>query len=299
MIDGAWRVTVPSGAELIDLANVLVISSFVARGYVGARASVLALERLGHEVTILPTVVLSNHPGHPRVATVPIPAERVAEMVGVYGHAGWLHTFDAVLTGYLPTAAHVRIAADAVRAVRVSRPECLYCCDPILGDDQAGLYVDPAAAAGIRDELVPLADIATPNRFELAWLTGAGTQCIADAAAAARALGVGMVLATSVPTFPERIATLLIDGDDGWKAESDRLDDVPHGTGDFLAGLYLGWRLRGLAPGDALARAAAGVRVAVAASAGEGELRLAATGQEWANAAPDTLEALPPRAGLA
>ncbi len=44
-------------------------------------------------------------------------------------------------------------------------------CDPVIGD-HGGLYVPEAVATAIRDRLMPLATLATPNRFELAWLTG-------------------------------------------------------------------------------------------------------------------------------
>ena len=43
--------------------------------------------------------------------------------------------------------------------------------DPAIGDN-GRLYIDPAIAAGIRTYLLPLADIITPNQFELGWLTG-------------------------------------------------------------------------------------------------------------------------------
>ena len=50
------------------MARVLAISSQVARGHVGLAAIVPALQGLGHEVIALPTVLLSNHPGHGTVA---------------------------------------------------------------------------------------------------------------------------------------------------------------------------------------------------------------------------------------
>ena len=43
---------------------VLSISSHVARGSVGNRAMVFALERLGFTVWAVPTVLLPHHPGH-------------------------------------------------------------------------------------------------------------------------------------------------------------------------------------------------------------------------------------------
>ena len=43
---------------------VLSISSHVARGSIGNRAMVFALESLGFTVIAVPTVLLPHHPGH-------------------------------------------------------------------------------------------------------------------------------------------------------------------------------------------------------------------------------------------
>ena len=55
----------------------------------------------------------------------------------------------------------------------------------------------------MRDKLVPLADILTPNRFELGWLDGRSVGTLADVQAAAselkRATGCEVVLVTSPP----------------------------------------------------------------------------------------------------
>jgi pyridoxine kinase len=51
---------------------VIVVNSLVARGGVGGRASVFALERLGFPVWLVPTVLLSWHPGQgPATRIVP------------------------------------------------------------------------------------------------------------------------------------------------------------------------------------------------------------------------------------
>ena len=57
--------------------------------------------------------------------------------------------------------------------------------DPAIGDN-GRLYIDPAIAAGIRTYLLPLADIITPNQFELGWLTGIEITRRDDAVDAAR-----------------------------------------------------------------------------------------------------------------
>ena len=134
------------------MARVLAISSQVARGHVGLSATALALERLGHEVWRLPTILLSNHPGHPRTAAVATPPDKLAAMIDALGANGWLEEVDAVLTGYLPSAAHVAVAAEAVTRVRARAARAVvYVCDPVLGDDPKGLYIAVEAAAAIRE----------------------------------------------------------------------------------------------------------------------------------------------------
>src|SRR6516225_5824877 len=62
--------------------NILSIQSFVAFGHVGNRAAMLPLERLGHEVWPVNTVLLAHHPGygawHGRVAA----AEEIMTLIG-------------------------------------------------------------------------------------------------------------------------------------------------------------------------------------------------------------------------
>ena len=50
------------------MRSILVISSHVAYGTVGLTAMVAPLQQAGLEVTMLPTIVLSNHVGHRRFA---------------------------------------------------------------------------------------------------------------------------------------------------------------------------------------------------------------------------------------
>ena len=265
------------------MARILAISSQVARGHVGLSAAVFALQRLGHEVWPLPTVLLSNHPGHPKVAGTRIEPDVLTAMVEALADNGWLAEIDAVLTGYLPSAEHVQVAANVVARLRAPGKELLVLVDPVIGDDPRGLYVDVAAAKAIRDALLPLASITTPNRFELAWLSGAPVTDSASAAEAARRLGVRKVLATSIPAADsDRLANLLWSPTGSTEVAVTRLSTVPHGTGDLLAALYLGHHLNGDAPGQALVSAVDGVQAAIETSAGAGELQLAVAPHRWA-----------------
>ncbi|WP_234892563.1 bifunctional hydroxymethylpyrimidine kinase/phosphomethylpyrimidine kinase [Sinorhizobium meliloti] len=57
------------------------------------------------------------------------------------------------------------------RGGKAVNPALTYLCNPVMGDTGSGLYVPEAIADVMRDRLLPMADIATPNLFELSWLT--------------------------------------------------------------------------------------------------------------------------------
>ena len=265
------------------MARVLTISSQVVRGHVGNSAAVFALQRLGHDVWAMPSVVLSNHPGHPHVAGTRIAPDTLEAMLAALDGNGWISEIGAVLTGYLPTAAHAAFAARAIGQIRQAGGKLMVLVDPVLGDDPGGLYIEEAAANAVKSLLVPLADILTPNRFELAWLTGEEVTDAETAARAAERLGAGQVLATSIPgKTGQSLLNVLWQPSGAAIVEAPLLPSVPHGTGDLLAALHLAQLLHGNTPQEAMRRAVTGVAAAIRASAGADELRLVASQSLWA-----------------
>jgi pyridoxine kinase len=217
------------------MARLLAISSQVVFGNVGLSAVVPALQARAHEVLAVPTILLSSHPGlgTPRRVEVDMTAlMRGAESSGAF------QCLAGAITGYFATAEQVQATATMIRELRV--PHVLV--DPVLGD-HGRLYVPEDVAVAIREQLVPLATIATPNAFELGWLTGVSVVDIDTAREAARRLNIPEVLATSVPAGPSHLQTLLIEGGEVHHHVSARLPHVPNGTGDFLAGCYLAERI--------------------------------------------------------
>ena len=147
------------------------------------------LQALGHDVTQLPTIILVESPCDGRGSPArPWPPERLAEMIDAIDANGLLDGHDALLTGYMPSAAHVALACDLVDRLARRGPRPKVVVDPILGDDPKGLYLGEEAALAVRDSLVPLADILTPNCFELGWLTGRSVATLAEVSAAASAM---------------------------------------------------------------------------------------------------------------
>jgi pyridoxine kinase len=266
------------------MARILAISSHVAFGSVGLAAMVPALQWLGHEVLSVPSVILSSHPGYPRFAGGAVPVEQITAMVDAMEANGWFAETAGIITGYLPTPEHVRAARAAVERVRAANPQATYLCDPVFGDEPDGLYLPTEVANAIRDDLLPLADIASPNRFELGWLGGQDVTGPDEARRAAMTLGVPSLLATSVPASDNRLATILFRGEAGLACFVRRRPTAPHGTGDLLAAMYLGNHINKFSPAYCLGASTSAVDASVASSMGRDELPLAGSGALWANA---------------
>jgi pyridoxine kinase len=266
------------------MARVLAISSHVAFGSVGLAAIVPALHWLGHEVIAVPTVVLSSHPGYPRFAGDAVPAERIASMLDAMEANGWFAETAAVLTGYLPSPEHVQVARQAVERVKAANPAAIYLCDPVFGDEPDGVYVPEGIPTALRDELLPIAHVTTPNRFELSWLSGLPIAGPEEARLAAAALPTPQVLATSIQAPDNRLANILFEEERGLACYVRRRASAPHGTGDLMSAMFLGNRLNDFSLAYCLGAAASAVDASVAASMGRNELPLAASGALWASA---------------
>ncbi|NLS19006.1 pyridoxal kinase PdxY [Rhizobium sp. P40RR-XXII] len=257
---------------------VIVISSHVVRGSVGNRAAVFALETLGHPVWALPTVVLPWHPGHGRSTRLTFSETDFGHAIDDLIAAPWLSEVKAVLSGYFGNAAQARSVARLVTALRKKNPHLLYACDPVIGD-AGGLYVPEATAEAIRDLLIPLASLATPNRYELAWLAGAPLEDNNAIMEAALALGPSRMLVTSaVPMMAGGIGNLYLSGRNALLAEHRSVEGAPNGLGDLLSAVFLSRLLSGMDEERALQLTTASVYevLARAVKRGSDELTLAA-----------------------
>ncbi|SOC37596.1 pyridoxine kinase [Rhizobium subbaraonis] len=253
-----------------DKGAVLVISSHVVRGTVGNRAAVFALETLGHPVWALPTIVLPWHPGHGRATRVTMSPSEFDALIDDLIRAPWRGEIKAVMSGYIGNAEQAASIARLVQALKNESPDLIYLCDPVCGDEN-GLYVPVATAEAIRDELLPLASIATPNRFELAWLAGAPLETNGAIMDAALSLGPSHMLVTSAhPMMTGSIGNLYLSGRTALLAEHRQVPNPPNGTGDLVAAVFLSRLLDGLPEERALHLATASVFEIVARSAKRG-----------------------------
>jgi pyridoxine kinase len=153
--------------------SVLSIQSHVVYGHAGNSAAVFPLQRLGREVWAINTVEFSNHTGYKAWRGEALSPSLVEALVLGLEERGVLKHCEAVLSGYLGDPATGRAITAAVKKVRSHASGALYCCDPVMGDVGRGFYVKPEIPGVFKNEVIPLADIVTPNQFELKALTGA------------------------------------------------------------------------------------------------------------------------------
>jgi len=252
--------------------SVLSFQSSVAVGHVGHGAARFALERLGHTVWAVDTVVLSNHPGHGRWRGRAADAGDVGALVAGIRETGVFGQCRMVLSGYLATTAVARVALDALAAVRAENAQALYCLDPVIGDVGEGRYVAEDLARLIRDEALALADIVTPNAFELEYLSGIPVDGPPAAAAAARRIAAPgtTVIATSVPGGDGGLVTMGFSGGDAWAVATPRIETPIKGAGDLLTALVVGRLLDGETLDTALSGSVSAVFSVLAAGAGQG-----------------------------
>jgi len=233
------------GMDSESPAEIVAISSHVVRGSVGNRAIVFALETMGFRVWSLPTVILPWHPGHGPSTRILTPDGEFAAAVDDMGGSRWSGAVKAVVSGYFGSVDQVAPVARLVRKLKEVNPGLLFVCDPVIGDS-GGLYVKAEIAEAIRDQLIPIADIATPNRYELGWLSGAALESNNEIIDAALALGPRRVLVTSaVPMAYDAVRDVASTDRLALLAEHRMVDNPPNGLGDLTAALFLSHLLNG------------------------------------------------------
>lgn len=274
--------------------KILSIQSSVAYGHVGNSAAVFPLQRLGHEVWPVSTVHFSNHTGYGAWRGPLMSPDDVGAVITGIAERGVLSSCDAVLSGYQGGAGIAEVILSAVAQVKAANPAATYTCDPVMGNATSGCFVDPAIPPIIRERVVPMADVITPNQFELGFLTDTSPLSLADtleSADLARAMGPETVLVTSVfdgdAETSETIGMLAVTGEGAWLVETPRLPMKANGSGDITAAMFTAHLHETGSPAEALSRTASSVFAVLKATleSGERELRLIAAQDAIANPA--------------
>jgi pyridoxine kinase len=232
--------------------NILSIQSWVSYGHVGNASAVFPLQRLGANVWSINTVQFSNHTGYGHWTGQVYSGQSVRELVDGIEARDVLKHCDAVLSGYMGDAGIGAAILHAVDRVRHANPNAVYCCDPVIGDTDTGVYVRSGIEEFLRDHALTQADIATPNRFEVERLSGHDCSTLERAKIAVtriadRMRGPRCVLMTSLETETtpgDHIDMMAYENGAFHLLRTPRLPVSVNGAGDAIAALFLYHRLR-------------------------------------------------------
>jgi hydroxymethylpyrimidine/phosphomethylpyrimidine kinase len=167
----------------------LSIAGSDSGGGAGIQADLKAFAAAGvHGTTAITAITAQNTVAVEGVHPVP-PAMIVAQVRAVVEDIG----VDAVKVGMLGTA---EIAAAVAEALELVGPAPVV-VDPVMVAESGAVLLEAEARTALIEEVLPLADVATPNLAEARELTGLGPESgAAELAAAVRAFGPRAVIVT-------------------------------------------------------------------------------------------------------
>ncbi len=224
--------------------NILSVQSHVSVGHAGNASAVFPLQRMGINVWPVYTVLFSNSGESRKGSTVS--ARWVKDILAGIDALGVMAQCNAILSGYLGEPGTAKVLADAVSSMKQQHPDLLYCCDPVMGDD-GRVYVDEDLPALFLKTLIPLADMVTPNQFELELLTGcsiSNLKSILEAGRKLLAAGPEVVLVTSVTVSDmdsDVIGMIALTEHDVWYVQTPFFEKpgAIGGSGDVATAVFL------------------------------------------------------------
>lgn len=159
---------------------------------------------------------------------------------------------DAAKTGMLASAPIMQAVADTVSRLGITP----FVVDPVAASQHGDPLLRPDALAALRELILPLATLVTPNLGEVKLLTGIDVRTRADmeeAAKALHALGPQHVLVKGGHLPGDVAVDVLYDGSTFTEFTSRRYETQhTHGSGDTLASAITSGLAHGLALPDAV-----------------------------------------------
>ncbi|KAL8610090.1 hypothetical protein ACOMHN_045487 [Nucella lapillus] len=230
--------------------RVLSIQSSVVYGYVGNKSATFPLQVLGFDVSTINSVQFSNHTGYGKFKGQVLNADDVRALFEGLQENN-LMKFSHVLTGYIGNKFFLEEVGQRIAAMKKTNPDLIFVCDPVMGDNGA-FYVPAELMPVYRDKIVPLADILTPNQFELEKLAGMEVKSEEEAFAAIDSLhdtGVRTVVLSSSTLGTNGnllcLASSCLKGEKRrYRLKIPKLDAIFVGTGDLFAACLLAWMCR-------------------------------------------------------
>lgn len=243
------------------MKTILSIQSQVSFGAVGNTLATMVAGVMNSDIATINTISLIAHPGYGIRAGGAINDDDMAAMLDAISALYLWDHIGMVTTGYMARAEQVRLTRDAIDAGKAITPLSVL-IDPAFGD-HGRHYNDTSIAHAIRDQLLPVADIITPNRFEASFLSDIDITDAASATAAGQALladypQMSAVIITGI-VQDKSCTDILIQPDHIQQYHAPRLAHNANGFaggGDLFASLLSGYHMQGHDMGVAFAKTA-------------------------------------------
>jgi hydroxymethylpyrimidine/phosphomethylpyrimidine kinase len=248
------------------LGRVLILAGSDSSGGAGVQADIKTVTALGgYAATAITAITVQNTLGVTGVH--PIPPEVVeAQARAVLDDIG----ADALKTGMLGDAAMAETVARVLAST--AAPAVV---DPVMVAKGGASLLPDAAVAAVRERLIPLAALLTPNAPEAETLTGIAVTDLDGQRRAGEALltaGAKAVLMKGGHVPGDRVIDLLLTPAGETLFEAERLETRhTHGTGCTLASACAVGLAQGLSLEEAVARAWAYVHEALRRAPGLGK----------------------------
>lgn len=245
--------------------NILSIQSHVIYGHVGNAAAVFPMQRLGVEVWPIHTVQFSNHTGYGSWTGRVFDGQSIDELLKGMNQRNIIGECDGVISGYMGSPDIGYAILEAVKQVKKANPKALYCCDPVIGDVGRGIFVRAGIPEFMNEHALSLADIITPNHFELQYLANQNAstfQTLKNAVKEVQNKGPKIVLVTSVQTEEtpcDCLDLVACDEENFWHVRTPNLKLTLNGAGDAIAALFYVHYLRSRSVKTALENASSSV----------------------------------------
>lgn len=232
--------------------RVLTVAGSDSGGGAGIQADLKAMLATGvHGMSVITAITAQNSIGVQ--GAWELPADQVrAQFRSVVDDIG----VDAVKTGMLASAAMVRVVAELLRSLPENTPIIV---DPVSVSKHGDALLAADAMEALRDEIVPLATVLTPNLTELGPVAGMEINGLGDRELAAKRLleaGATWVLVKGGHDAGDTSVDVL--HGDGFREEfsAPRADNRhTHGTGCTLASSIASYVAQGQSVPEAVASA--------------------------------------------
>ncbi|OZB95036.1 pyridoxine/pyridoxal/pyridoxamine kinase [Paenibacillus sp. XY044] len=237
------------------IMKTLTIAGSDSSGGAGIQADLKTFEEYGtYGFSALTTIVTMDPDNGWHHNVYPVDSGLVAEQLKTVFAGG---PVDAMKTGMLGSVDIVRVAEQAIK----SNQQKNVVIDPVMvckGEDEV---LNPESAEAIRDLLLPLATVVTPNLFEAGVLSGLGKltsiEEMKEAARKIHALGAENVVVKGGKALGgDRAIDVFFDGKDFTVLETDKIEPAyNHGAGCTFAAAITGGLANGLTVAEAVAKA--------------------------------------------